>query len=224
VVALHAASLDAKPEGYAVDKRFPDIIYVREDAHFDLHNQRVAWVSDGIERSIKLLPENTYVRPSGYSVRMEKPHQNRSWRLVGVRGEGALCHKPCTVSGGGKSEISKPISDAILTGPVFVADFKNDFHQVAELIGRDYSKRFKDPTRVDTRPILSEQRSLGSVIKLLTPTNVITPPSYNEWLAQVPQHIRELVYVVKRYYKKSGAMVGVTTSAWTKSMAWPPMN
>jgi phosphoenolpyruvate carboxykinase (diphosphate) len=201
VVALHSASLDAKPEGYAVDKRFSDIIYVREDAHFDLHHQRVAWVNNGVERSIKLLPENTYVRPSGYSVRMEKPHQNRSWRLVGVVGEGALCHKPCTVSGGGKSEISKPISDAILTGPVFVADFKKDFDQVEQLIGRDYSKRFKDPSRVDTRLILSEQRSLGSVIKLLTPDERDYTPEYNEWLAQVPQHIRELVYVVKRYYK-----------------------
>ena len=42
-------------------------------------------------------------------------------------------HKPCTVSGGGKSEISKPITDAILTGPVFVADMKRDFDQVVRI-------------------------------------------------------------------------------------------
>ena len=98
------------------------------------------------ERSIKLQPDKTYVRPSGYKVRMEKPPgANRAWRLVGTRRKALLCHKPCTVSGGGKSEISKPITDAILTGPVFVADFKKDFDQVAELIHRDYSGRFLDP-------------------------------------------------------------------------------
>src|SRR2546430_845635 len=96
------------------------------------------------KRSIKLLPGETYVRPSGYRVRMEKPAANRSWRLVGVIAQGLLCHKPCTVSGGGKSEISKPITDAILTGPVFIANFKSDFEQVAELLQRDYSPRFKD--------------------------------------------------------------------------------
>ena len=82
-----------------------------------------------------------------------------------------LCHKPCTVSGGGKSEISKPISDAIIQGPVFVADFERDFEHVNELIKRDYSDRFRDERapKKDSRPILSSERSLGSVIKLLTP-------------------------------------------------------
>ncbi|HXS69079.1 MAG TPA: hypothetical protein VN761_09575, partial [Candidatus Polarisedimenticolia bacterium] len=103
--------------------------------------------------------------------------------------------------GGGKSEISKPISDAIIIGPVFVADFKNDFDHVEELIDRDYSKRFKDPTRVDERPILAAERSLGSVIKLLTPDEYDYTPEYNAWLESVPQYLKELVFVVKRYYK-----------------------
>ena len=84
------------------------------------------------EHGIKLSPEKTYVRPSGYKIRMEKPPgTDRQWRLVGTVAEGTFCHKPCTVSGGGKSEISKPITDAILTGPVFVADLKKDFDRVA---------------------------------------------------------------------------------------------
>ena len=113
--------------------------------------------------------------PSGYKVKMEKPPgPGRQWRLVGTVAEGTFCHKPCTVSGGGKSEISKPITDAILTGPVFVADFKEDFDRVAELIERDYSNRFADKTRTDFRKVLSPERSLGSVIKLLTPTSTIT--------------------------------------------------
>ncbi len=145
MVARYGAAMDVKPEGYAVDKKFPEIIYVPEMAHFDLHDQTISWKNSGGERGIKLQPDKTYVRPSGYKVRMEKPPGAfRAWRLVGVAAEGTLCHKPSTVSGGGKSEISKPITDAILTGPVFVADFKADFDRVSELIYRNYANRFID--------------------------------------------------------------------------------
>ena len=191
-----------QPEGHAVDKKYSDIIYVPEDAYFDLRTQRISWDSDGpVEHWIKLLPGKTYVRPSGYRIRMEKPGPNRSWRLVGTRPAGTVCHKPCTVSGGGKSEISKPITDAILLGPVFVTDFKNDFDQVAALIERDYSKRFVDLAREDHRAILAAERSLGSVIKLLTPDEQDYTVEYNTWLEGVPQYLKELVFVVKRYYK-----------------------
>lgn len=194
--------MNVKPEGYAVDKQYPDILYVPENARFDLHAQRVLWTNSTGEHAIKLMPNQTYVRPSGYKVRMEKPPgPYRAWRLVGVVGEGTLCHKPCTVSGGGKSEISKPITDAILTGPVYVADLKNDLERVNELIQRDYSDRFNDKARVDKRPVLSPERSLGSVIKLLTTDERDFTPAYNEWLVQLPQYIKELVFVVKRYYK-----------------------
>ena len=73
---------------------------------------------------------------------------------------------------------------------------------VAELIARDYSGRFNDPARADdARPILSAERSLGSVIKLLTPDERDYRPEYNAWLESVPQYLKELVFVVKRYYK-----------------------
>jgi len=203
VARLYRDFIDAKPEGYAIDKKYPDVIYVPEDALFDLHTQTISWTTGGKERSIRLQPQNTYIRPSGYRVRMEKPAPNRGWRLVGTRPYGVLCHKPCTVSGGGKSEISKPITDAILVGPVFVADFKNDFDHVEELIDRDYSDRFKDKTREDNRSVLAAERSLGSVIKLLTPDEHDYTPEYNAWLESVPQYLKELVFVVKRYYKQS---------------------
>ncbi len=202
VAKLYADLMDVKPEGYGVDKKFPDILYVPETARFDLHAQRVTWKNDTGEHSIKLLPTQTYVRPSGYRVRMEKPPgPNRTWRLVGVAGEGIVCHKPCTVSGGGKSEISKPITDAILTGPVFVADLKGDMDKVAKLTNRDYSDRFLDKGKVDQRAVLAPERSLGSVIKLLSPDERDFTPEYNKWLASVPQYIKELVFVVKRCYK-----------------------
>ena len=201
-VKLCGAAMDVKPEGYAVDRNYPDIIYVPDEVSFDLHSQSVAWQRNGKAQSIKLLPDKIYVRPSGYKVRMEKPGHDRPWRLVGIHAEPTFCHKPCTVSGGGKSEISKPISDAILTGPVFVKDFKSDFDRVAELVGRDYSSRFPaNNKKVDKRPVLSHDRSLGSVIKLLTPAPRQFRAEYNEWIESIPQYIRELVFVVKRCYK-----------------------
>jgi hypothetical protein len=198
MISIFGDAMDVKPQGFAVDKKFPEIIYVPEDAHFDLHTQKISWPGG----EIKLQPEKTYVRPSGYKVRMEKPPgHGRQWRLAGTVAEGIFCHKPSTVSGGGKSEISKPITDAIITGPVFVADFKKDFDRVAELVDRDYSKRFSDKSKDDSRPVLSAERSLGSVIKLLTPDEHDYTPEYNSWLAGVPQYLKELVFVVKRYYK-----------------------
>ena len=202
-VKLCGDAIEVQPEGYAMDKAFPDILYVPEDVRFDLHTQTVSWQRDGQARSIKLLAGHTYVRPSGYKVHMEKPAgHNRAWRLVGSLAEPTFCHKPCTVSGGGKSEISKPISDAVLTGPVFVADFKKDFDAVEKLIQRDYSNRLPaNSKRVDQRPILSHERSLGSVIKLLTPAPRQFRSEYNEWLETIPQYLKELVFVVKRHYK-----------------------
>jgi hypothetical protein len=198
MTSLYGQLMDIKPEGYAIDKKYPDIIYVPETSHFDLHKQKVLW--DGGE--IKLQPDKTYVRPSGYKVRMEKPPgANRLWRLVGFVAEGTLCHKPCTVSGGGKSEISKPITDAILTGPVFVADFKADFDRVAALINWNYKSRFVHREQSESRPILSPERSLGSVIKLLTQDTREYKAEYNAWLETIPQYIKELVFVVKRYFK-----------------------
>jgi phosphoenolpyruvate carboxykinase (diphosphate) len=195
-------TIEMKPEGHAVDKLAPSIAYVPETARFDLEAQKISWPAASGTQSIRLQLGWEYVLPSGFKVRMEKPVGNRTWRLVGTRAEGVLCHKPCTVSGGGKSEISKPITDAILHGPVFVADIQKDFDQVEALLARDYSRRFRDPSRNggDARTILSPERSLGSVIKLLTP-GADYGEEYNAWLNSVPRHIKELVFVLKRFWK-----------------------
>jgi len=169
---------------------------------FDLLRQTVSWPRNNGTQKIKLLPGKNVRSSSGYKVHMEKPPGGRAWRLVGTAAEPTLCHKPCTVSGGGKSEISKSISDAIIQGPVFIADFKREFDFANKLIKRNYSDRFRGETRPkkDSRPILSPERSLGSVIKLLTPSDEYTT-EYNEWLASIPQYIKELVFIVKRRYK-----------------------
>ena len=132
--ARNQSMLDIRPEGYAVDRKHPDVMYVPEDADFNLRSQIISWVFNGQKQTIRMRAEAVYLRPSGYKIRMLKPEGNRAWRLVGTAAEPTFCHKPCTVSGGGKSEISKPITDAIIQGPVFVADFSRDFDAVAALL------------------------------------------------------------------------------------------
>ncbi|WP_231863567.1 hypothetical protein [Cephaloticoccus capnophilus] len=193
-----------QPDGSALDRDHPDIVYVPAESRFTLTGgAAVTWQHAGRTVTQLLRPGHVYILPSGYKVHLEKPRDSRTWRLVGTNAECMLAHKPCTVSGGGKSEISKSLSDAILAGPVFVMDFESDFTQVAELLARDYSTRFRDTTRhgSDQRPILSNERSLGSVIKLLTPSRAEFSADYNDWLQTIPQHIKELVFTVKRFYR-----------------------
>lgn len=205
VLSREPGDWTAQPEGHAINIRDTDVVLVPEATAFDLRKQRVSWKDAvGGDRQIKLLAGKTYVRPSGYRVHMEPVRgEPGQWRLVGTVAETTLCHKPCTVSGGGKSEISKAISDAILPGHIFVADIDRDMDNVTALLDRDYSDRFRDPARngKDKRPILSPERSLGSVIKLLTPSKRDYTDAYNAWLGAIPRHVKELVFVVKRYHK-----------------------
>ena len=55
--------------------------------------------------------------------------------------------------------------------------------------------------RGPARALLDPERSLGSVIKLLTPNPAEFPPEYNAWLEGIPNHIRALVFVIKRFHR-----------------------
>lgn len=202
VTELFGEMMELHPDGYGIDKNYNDIIYVPEDVSFNFNTQTVSWHKDGKYITIKLLPSHTYILPAGYKIRLEKNPVISTWRLIGSVAEGTFCHKPSTVSGGGKSEISKSISDSIIFGPFFVADFKKDFELVDEIINKDYSNRYKNrPDKTEpSRPLLSHKRSLGSVIKLLTPSNEFTD-EYNTWLESIPQYIKGLVFIVKRFYR-----------------------
>ncbi|TVR49282.1 MAG: hypothetical protein EA425_12690 [Puniceicoccaceae bacterium] len=202
MLECNADRLEVQPGGYAVDKTYPDIIYVPEDVRITLHDQKVAWGSGEGSGSLRLAAGHTYVLPSGYKVEMIQPSDGRRWRLIGTTAEGLLCHKPCTVSGGGKSEISKSLADAMVTGPVVTMDFQRDFELVAEIVGREFGDRFRDRrlNRSEGRPLLSEDRSLGSVVKLMTPSPEYSD-AYNDWLESLPGHVVDLVLLVKRFYK-----------------------
>jgi hypothetical protein len=191
--------------GYATDLQYPDVHYMPEDMEIDIRRQVITWTHQGRTQHLKLLPDRIYIHPSGYKVRMAKHGAAPSWRLIGTVPEGAFCHKPCTVSGGGKSEISKSLVDTVLPGSFYVSSFDEDMAVVQAIFDRDYDDARltvgRGGEREPSRPILSPERSLGSVIKLLTPSPGEFTPAHNAWLESIPNHVRALVFVIKRFYQ-----------------------
>ncbi|HEY6080555.1 MAG TPA: hypothetical protein VIW29_17195 [Polyangiaceae bacterium] len=206
VVELLGEGIELHESGYATDKLYADIHYVPEDSEIDLKRQDLRWMSKGEEQHLKVLPGHQYILPNGYKVRMAKHPAAPSWRLIGTAPEGTFCHKPCTVSGGGKSEISKSLIDAVLYGPVYVGNFEEDMALVESIFEKDFSDALLPELRQGgsrVRPILSPERSLGSVIKLLTSSPEFTL-EHNAWLASIPNYVRALVFVIKRFQAGGG--------------------
>ena len=207
VVKEYAELMEVKPEGYGIDKTHRNLIYINEQARASLQRLEVFWTKNGKEAAIPLVPGNVYMFPTGYKIHIEKHPGAPSWRIIGTAGDGTFCHKPCTVSGGGKSEISKSLRDYMLYGPIFVAvTHRRDTEIVDAIFKYDYSKRWRpgssetpDYSKRPSRSILSAERSLGSVIKLLTPISEYTD-EYNQWLSTIPPHVYAMVFIIKRFY------------------------
>jgi hypothetical protein len=214
VVQDYADLMDLQAEGYGIDKKYPNLFYIPETARASLKRLQVFWTVNGKEVAIPLAPNNIYMTPSGHKIHIEKHPGAPSWRIIETAADGTYCHKPCTVSGGGKSEISKSIRDYMLYGPIFVADIEADLAKVDEIFKRDYSKRWRsecknhpDYSKRPSRAILSPERSLGSVIKLLTP-NADYTDEFNDWLKSIPSHIYAIVFIIKRFYKPEWDQAG----------------
>ena len=206
VVERNPGRFEVRKDGSAVVVDDPTVVLVPGGAHYSMRSQTVAWTrSDGGESSIPLLVGNTYVAPGGYRVHAKHREGDATqWHLVGTAPWSTQAHKPATVSGGGKSEISKSLLDAFVFGEAYVGDVDDDFDTVQRILDGNYADRFVDPANKSEhhRSILSERRSLGSVIKLLTPSSMYTD-EYNAFLGSIPDHIKELIFTVKRFYQPS---------------------
>ena len=202
VVGRNPERFELQEGGWATDREQPHLVLVPGRASYSMREQRISWTNpDGTSGSTKLLNGITYLAPNGYRVHAKpRDADPTQWHLIGTSPQSTQCHKPATVSGGGKSEISKSLLDAFVFDNAYAADFDADMDLVQQLLERDYSDRFKDPAAHDTRPLLSQERSLGSVIKLLTPREEFTD-DYNAWLRTIPPHVSELVFTVKRHYR-----------------------
>ncbi len=200
VLARDPDRFTRQPEGHALDTLHPEFVLVPAASRFSLDDRTIAWTdARGGDRGVRLLAGRTYFAPDGYRVSMQPLAADPSqWTLVGVAPTSTTCHKPSTVSGGGKSEISKALADAFIFGNLYSPDFDHDMDLVTELLDRDYSGRFATGDDSDHRSILSRERSMGSVIKLLTPAPDFTD-EYNAFLDAIPQYVKELVFTVKRF-------------------------
>lgn len=201
----YGSKMDLQPDNYGVDKTYPSVIYVPENSVFDLYKSRIYWHYQGKEKQIKLLKNHTYILPSGHKVHMEKHPFGPDWRLVATGNDGSFLHKPSTVSGGGKSEISKSLLNAINYGNFYVGDLEKDFQKVEEILSYDYTKRWKDEKLniQEKRTFMDPSRTLGSVIKLLTPYDGYTE-EYNTFVRSIPDHIKALAFLIKRISRDEG--------------------
>ncbi|WP_109829858.1 hypothetical protein [Reichenbachiella versicolor] len=196
--------VDVKPEKYAVDKKYPNIIYIPEYALINTNTNSISWTYQGKEQKLTLSPYKTYIHPSGNKYNLEKHPAISLWRIVTTRAEGVFCHKPCTVSGGGKSEISKSMQNAISYNAFHIHNLEEDIKMADEIIEKDYSDRYREEKakRPKSRAFLSPDRSLGSTVKLLTVSDKHSD-KYNEWVRSIPDHIRSLVLFIKRLYRQN---------------------
>ncbi len=204
VKALLTDRIDVQPEYYAIDKKYPNIIYIPELAYVNINTNSITWTHNNKEQKLTLSPHKTYVHPTGNKFRLEKHKSIDLWRIVDTFAEGIFCHKPCTVSGGGKSEISKSMQNAITYSTFNIHNIDEDFKKADEIIEFDYSTRWKikDPKRPKSRPFLSEERTLSSAVKLLIPSEQ-NSDEFNTFLENIPVHIRSLVLFVKRLYRQA---------------------
>ena len=206
-IKLLGDSVTEHPEGYATDKKYANIHILPEDMELSVQTQKATFTNKktGQKVSIRILPQHIYVHPSGYKVRVQHHPDANEWFLAGTLAEPVFCHKPSTVSGGGKSEISKSLEDAVQYGPIFIGEYEQDMATVEEIISRDYGDamlpEFKAIRSDPSRPLLSMSRTLGSVIKLLTPDEMYTK-EHNDFVEAIPNHIRAIVFAIKSNYKE----------------------
>ncbi|WP_372745920.1 hypothetical protein [Lutibacter sp.] len=195
--------IEINPANYAVDKKYPNLVYIPENAYINTNTNSITWTYNNKEHKLVLSPLKTYIHPTGNKFKLEKHKAISLWRIVNTAPEGIFCHKPCTVSGGGKSEISKSMLNAITYSSFNIIDIDEDFKKADEIIEFDYSKRWKnyDPSLPPSRSFLSKGRTLGSAVKLLTPSSK-NSDEYNEFVSKIPVHIRSLVLFVKRLYRQ----------------------
>ncbi|MDA3893956.1 MAG: hypothetical protein PF517_20035 [Salinivirgaceae bacterium] len=215
VKKLLGNTIDVMPEGYAIDKTHPEIIYIPEFADLDINESSISWKYKTKIFQLKLSPAKTYIHPTGHKFKLAKHPTQNLWRIVDTAPEGVFCHKPSTVSGGGKSEISKSMQNAIVYGSFYIQDLDQDALQADMLINMDYSKRWKNirPDASATRPLLSPERTLGSAVKLLTPSDQYSD-EYNNFLKSIPFHVRTMVLYIKRLYRTDEK-----TSSWKEKFS-----
>ena len=170
--------------------------YVPEDAEFSVREGTVALAERAAARAAAHAARATRPTccPSGFRLRMEKQSAARpgGWS---ARARAARCAtSPAPFPAAANRKFRSPSPTSILEGPG-VRRRLSPRHGPG---GGDPEEgflatftRIAPPDERAQRPILSPERTLGSVIQLLTPSPEYTD-EHNAWLATLPQTIRQL--------------------------------
>ncbi len=153
-------------------------------------------------RQLTLRAGETYVLPSATRCawRSSSPARRGGWSARGATARFATSPAPSPAAASPRSPSPSPTCCS--TARSSSATTTATWTPWPRSSRRDFSNIYRTPQDAARarRPILSPERSLGSVIKLLTPSTEYTD-EYNAWLRDLPQTIRQLVFIVKRYYR-----------------------
>ncbi len=120
----------------------------------------------------------------------------------------------------------KSLNDAIIYGPIYVGDVERDLAEVEAIINRSYAGCLRPEVRATqadpARSVLSLERSLGSVIKLLTPN----PEPLHGRAQCLPGDdsescARRGLCASSDFIERNGGATGRSTSASTSSTELP---
>jgi phosphoenolpyruvate carboxykinase (diphosphate) len=199
---LAGAAMELQPEGYAIDKHTRTSFTCRATS-LSICESKPSPGRRGRGKTIKLLAGKIYVRPSGYRCRWKSPRQPR---LAPDRHGGRADPLPQALHRFRRRQIGnfQVHHRRHHSRPGFHGGFQKGLRPGGTCCPRLFGP-FPDPAKIgsDTRPILSPERSLGSVIKLFTPSAHDYSDEFNQWLSSIPQYLLELLFVVKRFYKVS---------------------
>lgn len=191
-----------------IDKEFKNIYYVPETVSIELSERSLFYKhpETGADMQMKISKSAVYVLPNGYQVQLVRHPVSKQWMLIGTVQNPKFLFKPASVSGAGKSELSKSVMDAVTSGPFFIKDWSRTFKEADEIINHDFGGRLKRSVDYKalgrpSRPLLSFERSLGSIIQLLTPDSELYTDEYNEWLRKFDQDSISFVFLVKAMYR-----------------------
>lgn len=122
-MSVHATYFPDK--GYMVDKTYPNIYYMPEIVQIELKDRTVYYEHPETQEKMKMKVRNDcfYVLPNGYQIQLISHPISKQWMLIGTEQDVFFCFKPASVSGAGKSELSKSVMDAVSSGPFIVKDF-----------------------------------------------------------------------------------------------------
>ena len=180
-----------QPEGHADDREQPHIVLVPGGAHYSMRDMTVTWPRpDGGTGSMPLRADKAYLSPNGYRVTVaQQPHDPSTWTLIGT-----VAERHVVPQAGHRLRRRQ------------VRDLQGHHRRVHRRLGvrrrasrptwtrsprsSTATSRGASSTRerngTDLRPILSRDRSVGSVIKLLTPSRSEYTAEYNAWLVAHP--------------------------------------